>query len=149
MSHWSYLPFLLAWAAPIVAIEWLLGGRYLWRERRWWPWIVLGLGAYLSIADAIAIAAGIWRFDTHSLAGWYLGPVPIEEVLFYLLTAAMVVQGFVVFWFGAGDSWKLLSLAPLMRRWRARAATPARPTRPASPPNPSSASTAPARTPDA
>ncbi|MGH2517190.1 MAG: lycopene cyclase domain-containing protein [Ktedonobacterales bacterium] len=116
MSHWSYLPFLLAWALPIVAIEWLLGGRYLWRERRLWPWVVLGLGIYFSLADAVAIAAGIWRFDAHFLVGVTIGPVPLEEVLFYLLTAAMVVQGFVVFWYGARDSWRLLTLPGRVKR---------------------------------
>lgn len=97
MSHWSYLPFLLVWALPVVAFEWLVGARYLWRERGVWPWIVLALTVWLTFADAIAIHAGIWRFDPSSLIGLYLGPVPIEEVLFYLLTSTMVVQGYVLF----------------------------------------------------
>lgn len=98
MSHWPYLPFLLSWALPVLALQWLVGGVYLWRERRRWPWVVLGLGAYLSIADAVAIHAGVWRFDNHSLMGLWLGPVPVEEVAFYLLTVAMVTQGFVIAW---------------------------------------------------
>lgn len=96
MSHWSYLPFLLVWALPVVAVEWIAGGRHLWRERRVWPWIVLALTVWFSVADAVAIAAGIWRFDTRSLVGVYVGPVPVEEILFYLLTSAMVVQGYVL-----------------------------------------------------
>jgi lycopene cyclase domain-containing protein len=103
MTHWPYLPFLLIWALPILAIEWLAGWRYLWRERRRWPWVVLALGVYFSLADAVAIAAGTWRFDQTALLGLSLGPVPVEEVLFYLLTSAMVVQGFVVFWSGWDD----------------------------------------------
>src|SRR5689334_20001777 len=97
MRHTPYLPILLIWALPVVALQWLIGWRYLWRERRRWPWIVVGLGVYFWLADAVAIEAGIWSFDPRSLSGLYLGPVPIEEVLFYLLTAAMVVQGFVLF----------------------------------------------------
>ena len=46
----------------------------------------------------VAIKAGIWHFDSTSLVGLWLGPVPIEEVLFYLLTAIMIVQGFVITW---------------------------------------------------
>jgi len=57
---------------------------------------VLALCAYFSLADAVAIKAGIWRFDNTSLTGFMLGPVSVEEILFYLLTAAMVVQGFVL-----------------------------------------------------
>ena len=98
MTHWSYLPFLLVWALPIILVQWLLGGRYLWRERGFWPWIVLGLCIYFSLADAVAIQAGIWHCDTRSLMGLWIGPVPIEEVLFYVLTATMIVQGFVIIW---------------------------------------------------
>ncbi len=97
-THWAYLPFLLVWALPVLGAQWAVGWRYLWRERRRWPWVVLGLGAYFTLADAVAIEARIWTFDTRSLVGLYLGPVPIEEALFYLLTSAMVVQGCVLFW---------------------------------------------------
>lgn len=121
MSHWSYLPFLLVWALPVVALEWIAGARYLWRERGVWPWIVLALTAWFTLADAVAIAAGIWRFDATSLVGLYLGPVPVEEILFYLLTSAMVVQGFVLFH------------ARLARRTRRTAGAQARRTRPQAP----------------
>jgi lycopene cyclase domain-containing protein len=98
VTHWSYLPFLLVWALPVIVVQWLVGGRYLWRERGVWPWIVLGLCIYFSLVDAVAIKAGIWHFDTTSLVGLWLGPAPIEEVLFYLLTTTMIVQGFVIIW---------------------------------------------------
>ena len=113
MSHWPYLPFLLVWALPVVALQWIVGGEYLWRERGRWPWVVLGLGAYFSIADGIAIHAGVWRFDDRALIGLWLGPVPIEEVAFYLLTVAMVAQGFVIAWAVLDDPQAALA------RWRA------------------------------
>lgn len=115
-GHWPYLPFLLIWALPVIGIQWALGGRYLWRERRIWPWVALGLCAYFTLADAIAILAGVWRFDTSALLGVALGPVPLEEVLFYLLTALMVTQGFVALWYGYADR------AALALRARARIA---------------------------
>ena len=77
-----------------------MGGKYLWRERGQWMWIALGLCLYFTLADAVAIRADIWHFDTTSLIGLWIGPVPIEEVLFYLLTAIMLVQGFVLTWYG-------------------------------------------------
>lgn len=124
MSHWDYLPFLLAWALPIIAIEWLIGGHHLWRERRVWLWVVLGLGVYFTLADAVAIEAGIWSFGRSALVGVWLGPVPIEEMLFYLLTAAMVVQGFVIAWCGltlrgAAPEQRQHWLVSLMQRRRA------------------------------
>ena len=100
MNHWTYLPFLLVWALPVILLQWLVGWRSLWRERGQWIWIAPGLCIYFSLADAVAIKAGIWQFDTRALIGIWLGPVPIEEVLFYLLTALMLVQGFVIIWRG-------------------------------------------------
>ncbi len=125
MRHVPYLPFLLIWALPVVALQWLVGWRYLWRERRHWPWIVAGLGAYFWLADAVAIAAGVWSFDERSLIGLYLGPVPIEEILFYLLTSAMVVQGFVLFQAAMADKeairerfrQRIDALRRLIERW--------------------------------
>lgn len=114
MSHWSYLPFLLIWALPVLALQWVVGGVYLWRERRRWPWVVLSLGVYFSIADGVAIHAGVWRFDDRALVGLWLGPVPIEEIAFYLLTVAMVAQGFVIAW-GA-----LAEPRVALGRWRGR-----------------------------
>ncbi len=102
-AGWAYLPFLLVWALPVIGIQWALGGHYLWRERRIWPWVALGICAYLVLADAVAISAGVWSFDPHALTGAALGPVPLEEILFYLLTALMVTQGFVAFWYGYAD----------------------------------------------
>lgn len=111
---WAYLPFLLVWALPVLALQWLIGARYLWRERGRWPWIVAALGAYFTVADAIAIASGTWHFNAAALVGLYVGPVPVEEVLFYLLTAAMVVQGFVVAWGVWGERYEVIA------RWRQR-----------------------------
>ena len=121
MSSWPYLPFLLIWALPVIAIQWALGGRYLWRERRVWPWIALGLTAWFTLADAVAINAGVWSFDAHALIGVALGPVPLEEILFYLLTALMVTQGFVALWYGYADRAALAGTASA-RGWSGRGA---------------------------
>ena len=116
LGGWAYLPFLLLWALPVIALQWLAGWRYLWRERRRWPLVVLALGVYFTLADAVAIAAGIWSFDRSQLSGLYLANVPIEETLFYLLTAAMVVQGFTLAWAAWDDR------ARIAARWRNRLA---------------------------
>ncbi|HEY0753599.1 MAG TPA: lycopene cyclase domain-containing protein [Ktedonobacteraceae bacterium] len=95
MKHWLYLAFLLVWLLILVC-QWLIGWRKLWHERFTWPWIVLGLGSYLSIADAVAIQQNIWFFRPAFITGWYLGNLPVEELCFYFLTTAMIVQGFVM-----------------------------------------------------
>jgi lycopene cyclase domain-containing protein len=96
MKHWLYLTFLLGWTLPIIGIQWVIGWRHLWRERNKWPWIILGLSIYFTLADSIAITQHIWFFNPALITGWSIGNVPIEEVLFYLLTVTMIVQGFVL-----------------------------------------------------
>ncbi|HET9109655.1 MAG TPA: lycopene cyclase domain-containing protein [Ktedonobacterales bacterium] len=131
-AGWSYLPFLLVWALPVIGIQWALGGRYLWRERRVWPWVALVLCAYFTLADAVAISAGVWSFDARALAGVALGPVPLEEILFYLLTSLMVTQGFIALWYGFADREALMlrvrrrvgRLASLRRVGASRASAP-------------------------
>lgn len=101
MARLLYLPFLLVWALPVVIGQWLIGWRMLWRWRSVWMPLVPILTVYLSLADAVAINALIWRFDAHALIGVWIGSVPIEEVLFYCFTSAMLAQGFVLFWAGS------------------------------------------------
>ena len=96
MQHWLYLIFLLSCALPIIGMQWIVGWRHLWRERNTWPWVILGLSIYLTLADAIAIAQHIWFFNPALITGWHIGNVPIEEALFCLLTVTMIVQGFVL-----------------------------------------------------
>jgi len=95
VNHYLYLELLLAWVL-ILALQWLVGWKKLWRQRRRWPWIVLGASIYFSLADALALSQHIWFFRPAFLVGWSLGNVPVEELLFFVLTAAMVVQGFVL-----------------------------------------------------
>jgi len=52
MKDWLYLIFLLSWALSIIGIQWVIGWRHLWRERNKWPWIILGLSIYFTLADS-------------------------------------------------------------------------------------------------
>lgn len=116
-NRWAYLPFLLVWALPIIILQWALGGRYLWRTCGVWAPVSLALCVWFTLADAIAIAAGVWRFDSRALLGPALGPVPLEEILFYLLTSLMVTQGFIALWEGYADRRALTRRARLRLAW--------------------------------
>ncbi len=95
MNHWLYLILLLLWM-PVLGFQWLIGWKKLSQERHTWPWIVLGASIYLSLADAIALGQHIWFFRQAYLSGWSVGNVPVEELLFFVLMTAMIVQGFVL-----------------------------------------------------
>jgi lycopene beta-cyclase len=94
-GKFSYLLILLLWAAPILALQWVVAFRSLWRARRLLLATTLLCGTFLSLADHFAIAKGIWQIHDEGIIGWRLqGHLPLEEALFFYLTAAMSAQGF-------------------------------------------------------
>jgi lycopene cyclase domain-containing protein len=111
-----YLLFELIWALPVLALQWAVGWRYLRRTWRLWVPALVALTLYFSLADAVAIQQGIWRFDKTALVGLSLGNVPLEEVLFYGLTGAMILQGMVLGWFFLTEREAFIGALP----WRAR-----------------------------
>jgi lycopene cyclase domain-containing protein len=90
--HLTYLAFELAWAAPVLALQWAVGRRRLWDRRRVLILALLVSTAYLCLADTVAISNGIWTLHSSRILGLHLGNLPLEEALFFLLTDAMVVQ---------------------------------------------------------
>jgi lycopene cyclase domain-containing protein len=100
-SRWAYLIHLMAWAGPFILLQ---AGVlvFYFRERSWQvlraalvPAFVVGL--YLSLADHLAIREGIWGFGQGKHLGVYVGAVPLEELLFFVLTSVMVALGLTLF----------------------------------------------------
>jgi lycopene cyclase domain-containing protein len=100
-SRWAYLIHLMAWALPVILLQLGLLVRH-YRERsgavlRAVMPPALIIGVYLSIADHLAISAGIWNFGEGRHLGVYLGLVPLEEVLFFVMTSVLVSLGLTLF----------------------------------------------------
>ncbi|WP_178916034.1 lycopene cyclase domain-containing protein [Natronomonas gomsonensis] len=92
-----YLGAILAWAAPVLFIQWVVGLPQLLYQRRT---VALGVAVptvYLWIIDRIALATGIWHISPTYTTGVALFGLPIEEALFFLVTNLFVVQGLVLF----------------------------------------------------
>ncbi|MCC6811562.1 MAG: lycopene cyclase domain-containing protein [Deltaproteobacteria bacterium] len=90
----AYLSHLCLYALPLLALLSLL----LWRRdgkqtgavlRAIAPPILI-VAAWLTAADHVAISQGIWVFGEGKHLGVYLGAVPIEEALFFLMTNSLV-----------------------------------------------------------
>ena len=92
-----YIGAILAWAAPVLALQWGFGWPYLWRVRRR---LVVGLAAptaYFATADRIAIETGIWTLSPTYTTGVDVLGLPIEEGAFFLLTNLFVVQALLLY----------------------------------------------------
>lgn len=93
----TYLGLILAWAAPVLALQWAYAGREIWARRRVFALAVAVPTAYLWMADAAAIGMGIWHISEALTLGPALGPLPLEEAVFFLVTNLLVVQGLILF----------------------------------------------------
>lgn len=94
-----YAGSLLAWSAPILAIQWSFGWPFLVEEWRTVAAAVLPPTLYLWVADRIAIGLGVWTLSDRHTTGVVV-PVlglPAEEALFFFLTSLFVVQGLVLY----------------------------------------------------
>ncbi|MDA0378839.1 MAG: lycopene cyclase domain-containing protein [Bacteroidetes bacterium] len=106
-----YMGLIVTWAAPVLALQWGVGGHHLWRMRRLILWACALPSVYLCIADAIAITSGVWVISERTSTGILMGPLPIEEAIFFIVTNLLVVQGVLLGAFHLGHS----KLEPLAR----------------------------------
>lgn len=93
----TYLGLILAWAAPVLALQWAYAGREIWARRRAFLVAVAVPTLYLWMADAFAISRGIWRISEAHTLGPSVGVLPLEEAVFFLVTNLLVVQGMLLF----------------------------------------------------
>lgn len=92
-----YLGAILAWAGPILAIQWGFGWTQLWKNRRM---VTLAVGLptlYLWLVDWTAISLGLWTISPQYSVGITPFGFPIEEAVFFLVTNLFVVQGLVLY----------------------------------------------------
>lgn len=93
----NYLALELVWALPPIALQLAVGADILWRYRRVVALAIVSATLYLSGADAIAIDSGTWTINPERSLGVLVGGVlPVEEVLFFLLTNTLLVFGLVL-----------------------------------------------------
>ncbi|MHA2227113.1 MAG: lycopene cyclase domain-containing protein [Candidatus Hodarchaeales archaeon] len=90
----TYLNLILLWGIPPILIQLIYGADILWLSRRDLFLIITFSTFYLAIADAIAIADGIWKISINTSTGILLaGILPIEEFVFFLITNILITFG--------------------------------------------------------
>lgn len=105
----TYLALELGWALPPILLQWLVGWHLLWCQRRAWLLGILVLTVYLSLADSTALGI-VWTIAPAKSLGIFIGNVPIEEVVFFLLTNTLVIQSVIL----------LVQSRELRQEWRQR-----------------------------
>jgi lycopene cyclase domain-containing protein len=108
----TLLVLVLAWGAPVIALEWAFAWRTLtaaWRQLA----IATGMATlYLGLAGMAAIHNGIWAFDDARTLPLTFGSFVFEQWVFTLVTNLMVVQTIIL----AHDKDTRTRIARLRRR---------------------------------
>lgn len=89
----AYLGWLLAWAGPLLALQWAVGGDVLRARRALVVAAVLPPVLYLCAVDRLALHLRLWQLSPERTTGWTVAGLPVEEALFFALTSSLVVQG--------------------------------------------------------
>ncbi len=92
-----YLGLILAWASPVLALQWAFGGKVFENNFGHYAKCIMIPTLYLWICDSIAISLNIWSISEKYTTGFKLAVLPIEEALFFLVTNLLVVQGLWLF----------------------------------------------------
>ena len=90
----TYMALEIIWALLPIMLQLGFGADILWHHRRLVALSIAVPTLYLSLADSIAIGAGTWTFSPQKSTGWLIGGVlPVEELLFFLLTNTLIGFG--------------------------------------------------------
>jgi len=87
----------LAWFLPVIYAQWILAPPLLLGHAGLLAGLALVFGVYYTLADLVAVRAGIWFFDETQISGVKLGGIlPWEEIVFFFLTSLLVAQSYLL-----------------------------------------------------
>lgn len=96
LSGWqpgTYLTLILSWSLLPILIQAAFGADIIWAYRREIGLSIMAPTIYLWLVDAIAIQSGTWTIDPAQTTGVVFGVLPIEEMLFFLMTNTLIAFG--------------------------------------------------------
>ncbi|MHA2028432.1 MAG: lycopene cyclase domain-containing protein [Candidatus Kariarchaeaceae archaeon] len=93
-NQYSYISLILIWALLPIAIQVIYGADIIIDNLVPVSLTIIISTIYLSLVDAYAIYSGTWTISPNtSLEGFKIGIMPIEEIMFFLLTSILVTFG--------------------------------------------------------
>lgn len=96
MKRFKYLMLELGWFLPVIVAQWLFAPHIMRSRWKAIPLVALPIAAYLTAKDKIALDGGTWTISEESSTGIKVGGVPIEEVVFFILTSWVSAQGIIL-----------------------------------------------------
>ena len=95
-GNWNYLFHLFSWSGFFVLIQLVFGWKKITENLKLIYVPTLIMTVYFSLADSVSIGNGIWTFDPAQTIGTKVGNVPLEEILFFLMTNLLITEAMVL-----------------------------------------------------
>ena len=92
-ESFKYIGYLITWASIPLAIQLFVGSKAIYFSFKNWILPLLLFTLYLSIIDSIAISNNIWTINDTTSCGIKIFRLPVEEIIFFLLTNLLIFQG--------------------------------------------------------
>lgn len=86
----------LAWFLPVIYLQWVIGPRLFAAHAGMLLLVTCLFGIYYTLADLIAVRAGLWFFDETQITGHKIAGLPWEEIAFFFLTSLLVAQSYLL-----------------------------------------------------
>lgn len=113
----TYLGLELVWACLPILLQMVFGGDILWHYRKLVAWALIPSWLYLCLADFLAIGLGTWIIAPDQSVGLAVGHLPLEEIVFFLVTNMLVVFGTVLVLARESQARAPRSLLNAMHKW--------------------------------
>jgi lycopene cyclase domain-containing protein len=88
-----YMGLMMTWATLPMVLQMAFGGDILWHYRKLVLFALIPPWIYLSAADYLAIGLGTWIIAPDQSMGIGINHLPLEEIMFFLVTNMLVVFG--------------------------------------------------------
>lgn len=98
-----YLALILVWAIPPLFVQTVFGGDILLANWRLLAAAIIPPTLYLWLVDALAIGSGTWTINPADITDLKLGPLPVEEMTFFLVTNLLITFGITLMLAPAGE----------------------------------------------
>jgi len=96
-GSYNYLIHLFSWGGFFILVQFISGRKKILNNISLIILPSIIMTVYFSIADSISIGHGIWDFDPLQTTGIKLVNIPLEEILFFLVTNILITEAMVLF----------------------------------------------------
>jgi len=87
----------LSWFLPVIYLQWVVAPPLFGNHIALLALVTSIFGIYYTLADLVAVKAGVWFFDEKQITGHKLGGIlPWEEIAFFFLTSLLVAQSYIL-----------------------------------------------------